>query len=157
MHTGENNLTISDQSSVFSKEFRILFGTDNGELITDHSLSLGGTMPIYEYRCTDCKKRLSLLSLSVSQAHTATCTFCGSVNLERLMSRFASPKSEEARLEAFSDPSNFGDVDENDPQSMARFMKKLGPEMGEDMGDDFDEAVEEAGSGLAESDSSDLM
>jgi hypothetical protein len=73
------------------------------------------------------------------------------------MSRFASPKSEEARLESFADPSKFGDVDENDPQSMARFMKKMGKEMGEDMGDDFDEALEEAGNGMAESDSSDVM
>lgn len=114
-------------------------------------------MPIYEYRCVDCKKRISLLILSVSQGPTATCTFCGSKDLERLMSRFASPKSEEARLESLADPSKFGDVDENDPQSMARFMKKMGQEMGEDMGDDFDEALEEAGSGLAESDSSDVM
>ena len=114
-------------------------------------------MPIYEYRCADCKKRISVLILSLSHAPTAACTFCGSTNLERLMSRFASPKSEEARLESFADPSKFGDVDENDPQSMARFMKKMGQEMGEDMGDDFDETLEEAGSGMAESDSSDLM
>lgn len=40
---------------------------------------------------------------------------------------------------------------------MARFMKKMGQEMGEDMGDDFDEALEEAGSGMAESDSSDVL
>ena len=114
-------------------------------------------MPIYEYRCADCKKRISLRILSVSQGPTAACTLCGSKNLERLMSRFASPKSEEARLESLADPSKFGDVDENDPQSMARFMKKMGQEMGEDMGDDFDEALEEAGSGMAESDSSDVM
>ena len=86
-------------------------------------------MPIYEYRCADCKKRISVLILSLSHAPTAACTFCGSTNLERLMSRFASPKSEEARLESFADPSKFGDVDENDPQSMARFMKKMGQEM----------------------------
>ena len=72
------------------------------------------------------------------------------------MSRFASPKSEEARLESLADPSKFGDVDENDPQSMAQFMKKMGQEMGEDMGDDFDEAIEEAGSDMAESDAPDL-
>ena len=58
------------------------------------------------------------------------------------MSRFAAPKSEEARMEALTDPSKFGDVDENDPQSMARFMKKMGKEMGEDMGEDLDEAME---------------
>jgi hypothetical protein len=55
-----------------------------------------------------------------------------------------------------ADPSKFGDIDENDPQSMARFMKKMGQEMGEDMGDDFNEALEETGSGMGESDMSDL-
>jgi putative FmdB family regulatory protein len=113
-------------------------------------------MPIYEYRCTNCKKRISLLILSVNQASTAACTLCGGTKLDRLMSRFASPKSEEARLESLADPSKFGDVDENDPQSIARFMKKMGQEMGEDMGDDFDEAIEEAGSDMAESDAPDL-
>jgi len=58
------------------------------------------------------------------------------------MSRFAAPKSEEARMEALADPSNFGDVDENDPQSVARFMKKMGKEMGEDIGEDMEEAME---------------
>ena len=57
------------------------------------------------------------------------------------MSRFAAPKSEEARMEAFADPSKFGDLDENDPKSMARFMKKMGKEMGEDLDGDFDEAL----------------
>jgi putative FmdB family regulatory protein len=113
-------------------------------------------MPIYEYRCTDCKKRISLLILRASQASAAACTFCGGTKLDRLMSRFAAPKSEEARLESLADPSKFGDVDENDPQSMARFMKKMGQEMGEDMGEDFDEALEEAGSGMGESDSPDM-
>lgn len=112
-------------------------------------------MPIYEYRCAECKKRISLLILSVNQASTAACTSCGSTKLDRLMSRFASPKSEEARLESLADPSKFGDVDENDPQSMARFMKKMGKEMGEDMGDDFDEAIEEAGNDMAEPDAPD--
>jgi hypothetical protein len=63
--------------------------------------------------------------------------------MERLLSRFASPKSEEARLEALSDPSNLGGLDENDPRSMARFMKKMGQEMGEDLGDDLDAAMED--------------
>jgi putative FmdB family regulatory protein len=113
-------------------------------------------MPIYEYRCTACTKRVSVLTLSASQVSTAACTFCGSAKLERLMSRFAAPKSEEARMESLADPGKFGDVDENDPQSMARFMKKMGKEMGEDIGDDFDEALEEAGSDFAESDASDI-
>jgi hypothetical protein len=38
-----------------------------------------------------------------------------------------------------SDPSFFGDVDENDPKSLARAMKKMGQEMGEDLPPEFDE------------------
>jgi hypothetical protein len=60
------------------------------------------------------------------------------------MSRFATPKSEDARLEAAADPSQFGDLDENDPQAVARFVKRMGDEMGEDLGDDLGAAMEEA-------------
>ena len=62
-------------------------------------------------------------------------------------------------MEALADPSRFGDVDENDPQSMARFMKKMGQEMGEDLGDDFDAAMEQSGGelgGLGGSDANDI-
>jgi hypothetical protein len=60
------------------------------------------------------------------------------------MSRFATVKSEEARLDAMADASSFGDLDENDPASVARFMKKMGKEFGDDLGDDFGSAVDEA-------------
>jgi hypothetical protein len=60
------------------------------------------------------------------------------------MSRFSSPKSEDARMDALADASSLGDLDENDPGSVARFMKKMGKEFGDDMGDDFDAAVDEA-------------
>ena len=60
------------------------------------------------------------------------------------MSRFATVKSEDARLDSLSDPSQYGDLDENDPKSVARFMKRMGQEMGEDLGDDLDAAMDEA-------------
>jgi len=113
-------------------------------------------MPIYEYRCADCGKRSSVLVLSINNPTPPACKYCQSVRLERIMSRFAAPKSEEARLESLADPSQFGDVDENDPQSMARFMKKMGREMGEDFGDDLDEGLEEAGDEPTEPDPTDL-
>jgi putative FmdB family regulatory protein len=99
-------------------------------------------MPLYEYLCLDCKKRSTILVLSLTNQTPAGCTHCASTRVERLLSRFASPKSEEARLEALADPSNLAGLDENDPQSMARFMKKMGTEMGEDLGDDLSEAME---------------
>jgi hypothetical protein len=60
------------------------------------------------------------------------------------MSRFARLRSEDDRLESLADPSSLGDLDENDPKSVARWMKKMGGELGEDVGEDWDEMVEEA-------------
>lgn len=101
-------------------------------------------MPIYEYECNGCHRRVSLLILSPSTAPPPTCPRCGSQALNRLLSRFVAVKSEESRLESLADPSKFGDLDENDPKSMARWMKKMGQEVGEDLGEDFDAAVDEA-------------
>ena len=101
-------------------------------------------MPIYEYECPACGKRTSVLTLRVSERVTAKCRHCGAGKLKRLMSRFAMPRSEESRMESLTDPSNFNDVNENDPRSVARLMRKMGKEMGDEFGgEDFDEAVEE--------------
>jgi hypothetical protein len=59
------------------------------------------------------------------------------------MSRFARVRSEDEVLDSLADSAEMGDVDENDPASVARFMKKMGSEMGEDFGDDFEEAMAE--------------
>jgi putative FmdB family regulatory protein len=101
-------------------------------------------MPIYEYDCGDCHRRVSLLVRSFSAAADAVCPRCGSPRLTRLMSRFATVKSEDARLESLADSAADGDLDENDPASVARFMKKMGREFGDDLGDDFESAVDEA-------------
>jgi putative FmdB family regulatory protein len=101
-------------------------------------------MPIYEYDCRDCRRVVSVLVLRPSAGEAPRCPRCHGAALTRVMSRFATIKSEDARLESFADPSNFGDVDENDPASVARFMKKMGREMGDDVGEDFDEVVDEA-------------
>ncbi len=113
-------------------------------------------MPIYEYRCADCKKRTSLLILNLRNPPALACKFCQGTRLERILSKFAAPKSEEARLESLADPSNLGGLDENDPRSMARFMKKMGSEFGEDLDGDIEEAMEEAGSEGTASDTSDM-
>ena len=45
-------------------------------------------MPIYEYRCKECKRITSILVRSTSKKFDATCEHCGGKNLERLISRF---------------------------------------------------------------------
>lgn len=101
-------------------------------------------MPIYEYECAKCHRRTSVLTMRISEKVDAVCQHCGSAKLARLMSRFAMPKSEAARMDALSDPAMFGDLDENDPKSAARVMRRLGKEMGEEMGGpEMDQAIEE--------------
>jgi putative FmdB family regulatory protein len=100
-------------------------------------------MPIYEYRCSQCGRRSSIYYRSFSQQMEApTCSHCGSGEMSRLISRVAVLKSEDTRIEEMADPSRFGDVDENDPRSMARWARRLGQEMGEDLGPEFDEMVD---------------
>ncbi len=105
-------------------------------------------MPIYEYQCEKCHKRSSVLTMRVSERVEAVCKHCGSARMRRLMSRFATPRSEESRMDSLSDPSGFSDVDENDPKSIARALRKMGREMGDEMGGpEFDEAVDQLESG----------
>lgn len=104
----------------------------------------GGTaMPIYEYVCQNCRKRISLLVLN-RESYSPKCTRCGSADVQRIMSRFAAIRSEESRMESLADPSKWGDLDENDPKSMVKFMKKMGREMGDELGEDCDQLIEEA-------------
>jgi putative FmdB family regulatory protein len=105
-------------------------------------------MPIYEYECQRCHKKTSVLTMRVSQTVEAVCRHCSSRSLKRLMSRFATPRSEESRLDAMSDPSKFADLNENDPRSVARAMRRMGREMGDELGGpEFDEAVDELEAG----------
>ncbi|HEU5395317.1 MAG TPA: zinc ribbon domain-containing protein [Candidatus Methylomirabilis sp.] len=113
-------------------------------------------MPIYEYRCDGCQRRVSIFVRSVSNPGTPACPRCGSTALERLFSRFARVRSDEDRLDRLADDSSLADVNEDDPGSVAQWMKKMGKELGEDVGEDFDglvdEAMEEEGSPEGEGD-----
>lgn len=99
-------------------------------------------MPTYEYRCQQCRRRNAYTVRGFNPPEAPTCQHCGSTNQSRIISRVAIMKSEESRLDALSDPSNFGDVDENDPKSMARLMRKMGGEMGEDLPPEYGEMVD---------------
>ena len=101
-------------------------------------------MPIYEYRCRDCRKRSSLFLLSYKEQVEPICPHCGGKNLARIMSRFATIRSEDARLESLADDPELANVDERDPRSVGRIMKKMGDEFGDELGEDFEGAVEEA-------------
>lgn len=101
-------------------------------------------MPIYEYRCNGCRRRVSVFWRSFSDITSGQprCPRCDGTDLTRLISRVAVLKSEESRLEDLADPSSLTGLDENDPKSIGRWMRKMSAEMGEDLGDEFSEVVD---------------
>jgi putative FmdB family regulatory protein len=105
-------------------------------------------MPIYEFECRSCGRKTSALVMDRARAGEVRCRRCGAADLERLYSRFATPKSDDARLDALADSAP-PDAEGDDPKSVARWMQRMGREMGEDMGDDFEQAMEEEISGAA--------
>ena len=107
-------------------------------------IDMGVDMPIYEYRCLGCGRRVSLFLRSFTAASDTKphCPFCQSEELCRLVSRVSVLASEDSRLEKLADPSSLGDIDEDDPRSIARWMRRMGQETGEDLGAEFDEVVD---------------
>lgn len=108
-------------------------------------------MPIYEYRCSACRKVSEFLLLSLNSPFTPVCPRCGGTDLERVLSRVRVRLSEETRLERMADPHRWGglaDIDENDPASVARMMRQMGPHLKEALGEDYpgevDQMIEEA-------------
>ena len=105
-------------------------------------------MPIYEYHCHDCRRRVSLFFRSYSDIKDEpSCPRCGGTRLSRVISRVAVVRSEDSRLDDLSDPSMLGDLDEDDPKSIARWMRKMSAETGEEMPPEFDEVIDRLESG----------
>ena len=100
-------------------------------------------MPIYEYRCEDCGRISEFLLIKTEEIVVPQCKRCKSKKMSRIISRVRVIRSEESRLESLSDPSKWGDLDEKDPKSMAKWAKRMGKELGEDI-DGMDEMVDEA-------------
>jgi putative FmdB family regulatory protein len=101
-------------------------------------------MPIYEYQCNECGKISEFLLIKADQPYIPQCKRCKSKKMTRVLSRVRVVRSEESRMESLADPSKWGGLDEKDPKSMARWMKRMGKEMGEEMGEDVDQMVDEA-------------
>ncbi len=102
-------------------------------------------MPIHEYRCQDCRRRVSIFWRTFTEAEQGqpVCPRCGSARLNRLVSRVRVIRSEGSQLDdlSSSDMGDLPDVDENDPRSLGRWMRKMSAETGEDLGPEFDEVV----------------
>ena len=77
-------------------------------------------MPVYEYRCSDCRKKTAVLVRSFAAETTPACQHCGGSNLSRLISRVAIHKSSGG--DDFGND-DFGGLDESDPRAMAGMIQ----------------------------------
>lgn len=102
-------------------------------------------MPIYEYRCADCRRKVSVFFRSFSAVGDPTCPNCGGKRLTRLMSRVAVHRGGGG-----GGGDDFGDdefggmldgIDENDPRSLARAMRRMSDETGESIEPEMEEAL----------------
>lgn len=106
-------------------------------------------MPTYEYWCGCCRRKIAIFYRSMGAAREAVprCPRCNGVDLDRRVSRVAVLRSEESRLDSLADPAAFAGLDENDPKSLARFMRKMSDETGESLDGEFEEVCSRLESG----------
>ena len=64
-----------------------------------------------------------------------------------MISRVSFVRSEESRLDDLADPSMLDGLDEDDPKSIARWMRKMSSQVGEDMPSEFNEVIDRLESG----------
>jgi putative FmdB family regulatory protein len=97
-------------------------------------------LPIYEFRCGKCGARTSVFVRSVSTTVTASsCEKCGGSDLKRIFSRVAVLRGDDALS---FDESSLADIDENDPRSMAKWVRKMSRQMGEPLDTDMQSELE---------------
>jgi putative FmdB family regulatory protein len=109
-------------------------------------------VPIYRYRCTNCKRRFeTYLSYSEYGNKKVRCPHCDSDQVQRRLERIRVAKSEESRMDSLTDLSGLEGI-ENDPRALGKMMRKMSNEMGEDVGPEFDEVVDRLEAGQSPED-----
>src|SRR5438045_4053290 len=98
-------------------------------------------MPLFEFICQDCQRRFTALVGMIADGAAPPCPKCNSTNLQKAVSRFATPRSEDQFLDDMADPDKLGDID--DPRTMRKWMREMSRDMDEDA-DELEELMEAA-------------
>ena len=99
-------------------------------------------MPIYEYKCNNCKNTSSIFFRSIKSADTESvkCQHCASPSLKRLISR-------PGRIQSKGEPSAAGDLRAVDPRKTVESMSRQYDNAGIDPGRGFDEVARQVAAG----------
>ena len=104
-------------------------------------------MPIYEYRCNQCRKEFSQLFLNPKEIGEVKCKFCNSSNLTKLLSSFFLHQTEASRLANFNTSKSKEEDFYKDSRNIGLWAKKRISELGVDLGPKMDEIVEKGRTG----------
>ena len=98
-------------------------------------------MPIYEYRCAACGRKVTHMVGLGEDERALTCTHCGSAGLTKLVSRFRRGRTEDDRVDEMADRlETMGEPDS--PSDMREMVKEMGRAMDDDYSDDMEELFE---------------
>ncbi len=99
-------------------------------------------MPIYEYRCKSCRRRVSIYLRDPSSS--PKCPFCSGEELVRLFSSFAMRRGgyKEIYDDILSDSRLMDGLTRNDPRALAEWNKKMSQGMDEETAPEYQEMLE---------------
>jgi putative FmdB family regulatory protein len=106
-------------------------------------------MPIYEFTCQNCHRRMSFLVRDISTPFAPKCSSCGNTNLSRVVSGFAYHKSLKTVWEESGDTTMHpGDDYYRDPRNIGRWAEKKFQDMGQETPSQIQEKIQAAREGV---------
>lgn len=104
-------------------------------------------MPLYEYRCQKCRRRVTILVQQPSKGPGA-CPECGGAQLERLFSSFRMGRSEmQAYDDILTDNQLCRGLMKSDPRALAEWNKRMSRGSDETIAPEYEEMLEKMESG----------
>lgn len=106
-------------------------------------------MPIYEFICQNCHRRLSFLVRDISAPFAPKCSSCGNTNLFRAISGFAYHKPLKTVWEESGEPAMHPHDDYyKDPRNIGRWVEKKFQDMGQELPSQIQEKIQAAREGV---------
>ena len=105
-------------------------------------------MPLYEYWCHDCRKRITLYVRGYSSASIPVCPQCSNNNIRRLFSTFSVRKTDKDIYEDILTDSQLVDgMMRNDPRAMADWNNRMSRGIDQEATPEYDEMLHRMESG----------
>jgi putative FmdB family regulatory protein len=106
-------------------------------------------MPIYEFVCQSCHRRLSFLVRDVSAPLAPKCSSCGNTSLSRVISGFAYHKSLKTVWDESGEPTMHSSDDYyRDPRNIGRWVEKKFQDMGQELPPQIQTKIQAAREGV---------